>query len=174
MPKTVNPVASPEGMRTLSVTEAVRNFADLVNRAFYQGAHFRLTRGGRAVAELWPPSGCLPPLLYNFCSGAKTSRALGYSRATPGSRHGTTPFWHDPQSRGRYSPTSRKSLLRISRVAEARHTPPTPLGSEHSPTSIPSRSQRMVFLCLLLGHLASFFAAACTNVRFRRCITTHC
>ncbi len=57
MPKTVNPVASPEGMRTLSVTEAVRNFADLVNRAFYQGAHFRLTRGGRAVAELWPPSG---------------------------------------------------------------------------------------------------------------------
>ncbi len=44
-------------MHTLSVTEAVRNFADLVNRAFYQGLHFRLTRGGRAVAELSPPSG---------------------------------------------------------------------------------------------------------------------
>ncbi len=57
MPETVPSAESPEGIRTLSVTEAARNFSDLVNRAFYQGFHFRLTRGGRAVAELSPPSG---------------------------------------------------------------------------------------------------------------------
>ena len=57
MPETVRPAVSPEGMHTLSVTEAARNFSGLVNRAFYQGSHFRLTRGGRAVAELSPPWG---------------------------------------------------------------------------------------------------------------------
>ena len=57
MPETVRPAVSPEGMHTLSVTEAARNFSDLVNRAFYQGSHFRLTRGGRAVAELYLEDG---------------------------------------------------------------------------------------------------------------------
>ncbi len=44
-------------MRRVSVTEAVRNFADLVNRVFYQGLRYRLIRGGREVAELSPPAG---------------------------------------------------------------------------------------------------------------------
>lgn len=39
---------------TLSVTELVRNFADYVNRVAYRGERFRLTRGGKPVAELGP------------------------------------------------------------------------------------------------------------------------
>lgn len=56
-------------MRTrISVTEAVRNFADFINRVAYRGEHFLLERGGRPVARLVPvPSagrlGDLPGLL---------------------------------------------------------------------------------------------------------------
>jgi antitoxin (DNA-binding transcriptional repressor) of toxin-antitoxin stability system len=50
------------------VTEAVRNFADFINRVAYRGEHFLLERGGRPVARLVPvPSagrlGNLPDLL---------------------------------------------------------------------------------------------------------------
>lgn len=40
---------------TLTVTEAARNFAEIVNRAFYRGERFLLTKGGKTVAELIPP-----------------------------------------------------------------------------------------------------------------------
>lgn len=43
--------------QTLSVTELVRNFADYVNRVVYRGERFRLTRGGKPVAELGPVPG---------------------------------------------------------------------------------------------------------------------
>jgi len=37
---------------TISVTEAVRNFAEFINRAAYRGENFLLKRGGRPVARL--------------------------------------------------------------------------------------------------------------------------
>ena len=37
---------------TISVTEAARNFSDLINRVNYQGQTFLLTRGGKVVARL--------------------------------------------------------------------------------------------------------------------------
>lgn len=39
---------------TISVTEAVRNFADFINRVAYRGEQFVLERGGRPVARLVP------------------------------------------------------------------------------------------------------------------------
>ena len=39
---------------TISVTEAARNFADIVSRVFYRGERFVLERGGRPVARLIP------------------------------------------------------------------------------------------------------------------------
>ena len=39
---------------TLSVTEAVRNFADLINRIAYRGEQFTLERGGKPVARMIP------------------------------------------------------------------------------------------------------------------------
>jgi antitoxin (DNA-binding transcriptional repressor) of toxin-antitoxin stability system len=40
--------------RTISVTEASRNFADCVNRAFYQGVTFNLEKNGVAMARIVP------------------------------------------------------------------------------------------------------------------------
>ncbi len=40
--------------RTVSVTELLRNFSDLLNRVVYRGEHLVLTRGNRVVAELRP------------------------------------------------------------------------------------------------------------------------
>lgn len=39
---------------TISVTEAVRNFADFINRVAYRGEQFVLEKGGRPVARLIP------------------------------------------------------------------------------------------------------------------------
>jgi len=42
----------------ISVTEALRNFSDYINRVAYRGERFVLVRGGKPVAELTPvPSG---------------------------------------------------------------------------------------------------------------------
>jgi prevent-host-death family protein len=38
----------------ITVTEAARNFADVVNRARYQNASFVLTKNGEAVAQIVP------------------------------------------------------------------------------------------------------------------------
>jgi antitoxin (DNA-binding transcriptional repressor) of toxin-antitoxin stability system len=40
--------------RILSVTEAARNFADCINRAFYQGMTFILQKNGVPVARIVP------------------------------------------------------------------------------------------------------------------------
>ena len=39
---------------TISVTEAVRNFADFINRVVYRREEFVLERGGKPVARLTP------------------------------------------------------------------------------------------------------------------------
>ena len=57
--------------RSVSVTEFVRNFADLINRVAYRREHLRLMRGGRVLAEVRPaPEGArlgdLPQLLANL------------------------------------------------------------------------------------------------------------
>ena len=45
-------------IKTVSVTEAVRNFSDYINRIAYRGEHFVLTKGNKMVAEIRPvPSG---------------------------------------------------------------------------------------------------------------------
>ena len=36
----------------ISVTEASRNFSDVINRVYYQGQTYLLTRGGVVVAQL--------------------------------------------------------------------------------------------------------------------------
>lgn len=41
-------------MRTLSVTDAARNFSDVINRVRYQGEVAVLTKGGKEVARLSP------------------------------------------------------------------------------------------------------------------------
>lgn len=41
--------------QTLTVTEAARNFSDIVNRVYYQGQDYLLTRGGVVVAKLGRP-----------------------------------------------------------------------------------------------------------------------
>jgi antitoxin (DNA-binding transcriptional repressor) of toxin-antitoxin stability system len=40
--------------RTITVTEAARNFADCVNRAFYQGVTFILHKNGVPMARIAP------------------------------------------------------------------------------------------------------------------------
>ena len=40
--------------KTLSVTEAARNFADCINRAYYQGTTFVLLKNGVPVARITP------------------------------------------------------------------------------------------------------------------------
>lgn len=42
--------------RVLSVTEAARNFSDLINRAYYKGESTLLLRSGQPVATLNPVS----------------------------------------------------------------------------------------------------------------------
>ncbi len=40
----------------LSVTEAARNFSDVINRVYYQEQSFTLTRNGTVVAKIEPPA----------------------------------------------------------------------------------------------------------------------
>lgn len=47
-------------MRTASVTEVARNFAEYVNRVSYRGDRFVLVRGGKPVAELGPVTRGVP------------------------------------------------------------------------------------------------------------------
>ena len=41
-------------MERLSVTQAVRQFSDLMNRVFYQGIIVELERGNRVIARIYP------------------------------------------------------------------------------------------------------------------------
>ena len=45
---------SSNKIRRVSVTEAARNFADIVNRAYYRGETTVLMRNGMAVAHIAP------------------------------------------------------------------------------------------------------------------------
>jgi antitoxin (DNA-binding transcriptional repressor) of toxin-antitoxin stability system len=54
---------------TISVTQAARNFADCVNRAYYQNVTFVLLRNGSPVARLVPDDG-------KICSGQDLALAL--------------------------------------------------------------------------------------------------
>ena len=52
--------------QVISVTEAARHFSEMINRVYYQGQTFLLTRGGTVVAQLSAPQ---PPL-----TGAELAR----------------------------------------------------------------------------------------------------
>ncbi len=57
--------------KKLAVSEAVRNFADYINRVAYRGEQFTLIRGNKPVAELMPVVaggrlGDLPYLLHSL------------------------------------------------------------------------------------------------------------
>ena len=41
-------------LNTISVTDAARNFSDVINRIYYQRKSYLLTRGGAVVAKLTP------------------------------------------------------------------------------------------------------------------------
>jgi len=43
-------------MERISVTQAVRQFSDLMNRVFYQGTIVELERGNRVIARISPVS----------------------------------------------------------------------------------------------------------------------
>lgn len=46
--------------RTITATDAARNFSDLVNRTLYRGESTTVTRGGKIVMRILPPE--KPPL----------------------------------------------------------------------------------------------------------------
>jgi antitoxin (DNA-binding transcriptional repressor) of toxin-antitoxin stability system len=43
-------------MERINVTQASRQFSDLLNRVFYQGVSFELERGNKVIAKLCPVS----------------------------------------------------------------------------------------------------------------------
>lgn len=43
-------------MERINVTQASRQFSDLLNRVFYQGVSFDLERGNRVISKLCPAS----------------------------------------------------------------------------------------------------------------------
>jgi len=62
--------------KTISVTEAARNFADCVNRAHYQNVTFVLFKNGS-------PFACLAPENEKVCLGRDLAGALAESRLPP-------------------------------------------------------------------------------------------
>lgn len=55
--------------KTITVTEAARNFADCVNRAHYQNVTFVLLKGGSPVARLVPDN-------EKICTGSGLAAAV--------------------------------------------------------------------------------------------------
>jgi antitoxin (DNA-binding transcriptional repressor) of toxin-antitoxin stability system len=49
-------------MQTITATEFVRQFSDVINRTKYRGESFLIERGGEIVAQVTPanPKGCTP------------------------------------------------------------------------------------------------------------------
>jgi antitoxin (DNA-binding transcriptional repressor) of toxin-antitoxin stability system len=62
--------------KTISVTEAARNFADCVNRAHYQGVTFILHKNGVPVARIVPEE-------KKPSTGREIAAALAKARLTP-------------------------------------------------------------------------------------------
>jgi prevent-host-death family protein len=58
--------------KTLTVTEAARNFSDVVNKVFYRGESMELTRGGKVVARLVPAGAIETPTGREVLAGWKT------------------------------------------------------------------------------------------------------
>jgi prevent-host-death family protein len=68
-PKTKNLTIRFMKKKSITVTEASRNFAECVNRAHYQGTTFVLLKNGRPVARLVPD-------LERVCDGRGLAAAL--------------------------------------------------------------------------------------------------
>jgi prevent-host-death family protein len=62
--------------RTITVTEAARNFAECVNRAHYQNQSFVLLKNGKPVARLVPET-------EKVCTGADLAKGLENVELTP-------------------------------------------------------------------------------------------
>jgi antitoxin (DNA-binding transcriptional repressor) of toxin-antitoxin stability system len=62
--------------RTISVTDAARNFADCVNRAHYQNVTFVLLKNGSPVARLVPDN-------EKVCTGSDLASALADVELSP-------------------------------------------------------------------------------------------
>jgi hypothetical protein len=62
--------------RTITVTEAARNFADCVNRAHYQNTSFVLLKNGRPFARIEPDS-------EKRCTGRDLADALAKTDLSP-------------------------------------------------------------------------------------------
>ena len=58
--------------REMTVTEAARNFADVVARAFYRGESAKLLKNGRVVARIVPAEEAI-----HFPTGAELARLWG-------------------------------------------------------------------------------------------------
>lgn len=84
--------------KTISATDAARNFSDLLNRVGFRGERYTIARGGKAIAYLTPATspvtrvlGELPDLLRKLPSLGKdampfardVSRAVRKSPALP-------------------------------------------------------------------------------------------
>ncbi len=61
---------------TITVTDAARNFADCVNRAFYQNVTFVLLKNGKPVARLTPET-------EKRCTGRDLADALDKAELSP-------------------------------------------------------------------------------------------
>jgi prevent-host-death family protein len=62
--------------RTITVTEAARNFADCVNRAHYQNQSFILVKNGKPIARLVPDG-------EKVCNGKELAEALAEADLSP-------------------------------------------------------------------------------------------
>jgi antitoxin (DNA-binding transcriptional repressor) of toxin-antitoxin stability system len=61
---------------TITVTDAARNFADCVNRTYYQNVTFVLLKNGKPVARLTPET-------EKRCTGRDLADALGKTELSP-------------------------------------------------------------------------------------------
>jgi len=76
--------------RTITVTEAARNFADCVNRVHYQNQSFVLLKNGKPVARLVPES-------EKICTGKDLAEALEHVELAPEEAKA----WHKDMVAGR-------------------------------------------------------------------------
>lgn len=67
--------------KTVTVTEAARNFSDVVNRVFYRGESMDLTRGGTVVARLVPAETIAAPTGEEVLAAWKTLPHLSVEEA---------------------------------------------------------------------------------------------
>ena len=66
---------------TITVTEAARNFSDVVNKVYYRGESLLLTRGGKVVARLVPAAVAEAPIGRQLAEAWKTLPHLSAEEA---------------------------------------------------------------------------------------------